>query len=374
MTVSPGDQMSQAKHQEIEAAAPAPVILSSGHPVISSSWRAWFYLVWFCVQHQARARQMVWISRSLLIATVVFVGLATLNGRWEMSHWRWLYVPPPETQGAPAAASPSRAPAIQPGPRFGSEFRPARYTWLTYGDTAKSLELLPRVLPGPSWAAALEDALAGAAQVSLKQSSFYVFSNWIVFSIFVGFLLPIWSLSFATDALGSEREGRSLIWLLTRPLPRPSIYLAKFVALLPWSVVRNLGGFGLVCLVAGAHGQQAFRLYWPAVLGATLAFCALFHLMGALFRRPAIVALVYAFFLETLLGTMPGYMKRISISFYTRCLMFDAAQDYGIQPEKPSIYLPVSSLAAWSVLLSVTAILLLLGMVVFARSEYQDLA
>ncbi len=160
----------------------------------------------------------------------------------------------------------------------------------------------------------------------VDQSGFLVFSRWIVFSIFLTFLLPLWSLSFATEALGGERESNSLIWLLTRPLPRPAIYLAKFVALLPWSLGLNLGGFGLLCLAAGQPGAMAFRLYWPAVLWATLAFSALFYLMGAFFRRPAVVAIVYAFFLEVIFGNMPGYLKRISIGFYTRCMMFEAAQ------------------------------------------------
>jgi ABC-type transport system involved in multi-copper enzyme maturation permease subunit len=363
--------MTRTKPQEIQAPAPAPIALSSDYPAPLSSWRAWLFLVWFCIQHQARARQMVWISLSLLVVTLAFVGLATVNGRWEMTHWSWRWVASSETPGMPGANSASRTVVNPLVTRPGAEVAPRR-VWLTYGETARGMELLPRLLPGPSWAGLLEDAVAGAAQISLKHSSFYVFSNWIVFSIFVGFLLPIWSLSFATDVLGSEREGRSLIWLLTRPLSRASIYLAKFVALLPWSLGLNLVGFYLLCLAAGAVGREAFRLYWPAVLGATLAFCALFHLMGALFRRPAIVALVYAFFLETLLGNMPGYMKRISVSFYTRCLMFDAAEGYGINPEKPSIYLPVSGPVAWGVLLSVTVILLIVGMMVFSRAEYQE--
>ena len=107
---------------------------------------------------------------------------------------------------------------------------------------------------------------------------------------------------------------------------------------------------------------------------ATLAFTALFHLMGACFRRAAVVALVYSFFLETIFGQMPGVMKRISISFYTRCLMFDAARDLGVQPEKPSIYLPVDGATAWCVLLTLTAVLLVAGMMIFARSEYRELA
>jgi ABC-type transport system involved in multi-copper enzyme maturation permease subunit len=196
----------------------------------------------------------------------------------------------------------------------------------------------------------------------------------VVFTVFLGFLLPIWSLSFATEALGGERESRTLVWLLTRPLPRWSIYLAKFLAVLPWCLALNLGGFTLLCFLAGAPGRTALGLYWPAILGGTVAFCALFHLMSALFRRAAVLSLVYAFFLEWVLGNMPGTMKRISISFYTRCLMFDAAEPYGLQPDRPTIYLPVSGPAAWVVLASLTAVFLVIGMVVFSRSEYQDLA
>ncbi len=249
-----------------------------------------------------------------------------------------------------------------------------RIVRLTYGETVQGMELLPRTLPLAAPTAALQDAIAGASRITLARSKFYLFSNWLVFSAFVGFLLPIWSLSFATEALGGEREGRSLVWLLTRPLPRSSIYLAKFVGLLPWSLALNLGGFGLVCALGGWQGHLAFRLYWPAVLGGTVAFCALFHLMGACFKRAAVIALVYSFFLETILGSMPGYMKRISIGFYTRCLMFDAAQGYGVQPEKPSIYLPVDAATAWCVLGVATVAFLVVGMIIFARTQYQDLS
>ena len=118
---------------------------------------------------------------------------------------------------------------------------------------------------------------------------------------------------------------------------------------------------------------MALRLFWPAVAGATLAFSALFHLMGALFRRAAVVAMVYSFFLETFLGNLPGYLKRVSIGFYTRCLMFDAAEKEGVlPPERPEVYWPVEPMTAWLVLIGGTVVLLLVGMVVFARKEYGD--
>jgi ABC-2 type transport system permease protein len=325
-----------------DAAAVTP---SPRHPVTPSPLRAWCYLVWLCVLRLARVRQMVAIALALLALMASIVALTTFAGRGGMAQWHWRWPPPP-------------APPI---------------TRLTFQETVEGMQLLPRTLSGPAPALALQDAVAGASESCLKGSNFYLFSNWLVFSVFLGFLLPILSLSFATEALGGEREGRTLVWLLTRPLPRSSIYLAKFVALLPWSVGLNLGGFALLCTAAGSPGQLALGLYWPAVLAGTIAYCALFHLMGACFRRAAVVALVYSFFLETILGSMPGSMKRISLSFYTRCLMFDAAQPYGVHPEKPSIYLPVDRVTAWFVLSIVTAVLLVSGMVIFARSEYQDL-
>jgi ABC-2 type transport system permease protein len=307
---------------------------------------------------------MVWIALALLTLTATMVGLNTLADGWSMKDRRWYW-----------AASPPPAPGDVKG-KIRTEIRkPDRPEMLrlTFAETARGMQALPHLAPWPPVAAAIETGIANCCWELIARSDFYVFSTFVVFSVFVGFLLPIWSLSFATEAIAGEREGRSLIWLLTRPLPRPAVYLAKFVALVPWSLALNLGGFALLCLLAGRPGQMALRLYWPAILGGTLAFCSLFHLMGACFRRAAVVALVYSFFLETIVGGMPGYMKRLSIGFYTRCLMFDAAHGLGVEPEKPSIYLPVDSFTAWGVLLTLTAVLLLAGMIIFSKREYQDL-
>jgi ABC-type transport system involved in multi-copper enzyme maturation permease subunit len=94
--------------------------------------------------------------------------------------------------------------------------------------------------------------------------------------------------------------------------------------------------------------------------------------MGAILRRSAILALLYAFFLETIMGNMPGQFKRLSISFYTRCLMYDHAQEFGIRPTRPEIFLPVTSTTAWLVLAGVTVVCLIVGAVVFTRNEYLD--
>jgi ABC-type transport system involved in multi-copper enzyme maturation permease subunit len=282
---------------------------------------------------------MVWIALGLLVFAFFIVALITSAGRWNMGHWR----------------HPFRV-----GPRF-----------------AEFLQVLEDTRDALAWdfagKAVLQATIGSFRTVLDKSSAFFVFSDQIVFRIFTTFLLPIWSLSFATEALGREREARNLIWVLTRPLSRPAIYLAKFVAILPWCLALNVGGFWLLCLAGGEAGRFAFHVYWPAVLCGTLAFCSLFHLMGAWFHRPAVVAILYSFFLETVLGNLPGHLKRLSISFYTRCLMFDNAHELGIHPERPTIYSPVSGTTALCVLAAATILCLAAGMIVFSRREYLDL-
>jgi ABC-2 type transport system permease protein len=232
-----------------------------------------------------------------------------------------------------------------------------------------------QVLPWDTASNGVLQAANGSIRATLVHSSgFFVFSNWVVFSVFTTFLLPLWSLSFATEGLGREREAGNLIWVLTRPLSRPAIYLAKYVSILPWCLALNLGGFWLLCVAADEPGRRAFQLYWPAVLAATFAFCALFHMLAAWVKRPAVVAILYAFFLETILGNLPGHMKRFSISFYTRCIMFGRAHELNVQPERPAQYLPVAGTTAWCVLIGATVLCLMVGMLIFSRREYLEMS
>ena len=132
-------------------------------------------------------------------------------------------------------------------------------------------------------------------------------------ALFVGFVLPLFTLSYASGAFGTDRESRSLVWLMTRPIPRGGIYLAKFLGTLPWCVAFGLGGFVAVCMAGGAPGREALALYWPAAAVGTVAFASLFHLVGALFRRPIVIGLVYVFFFETVVAALPGSPASVEI-------------------------------------------------------------
>jgi ABC-type transport system involved in multi-copper enzyme maturation permease subunit len=299
-----------------------------------TAFRAWTALVWFSIRRQGRVRELVVVALILLALSAVLVGLVALLNGW------------------------SRANAV---PRPGA---------LPFGQQTVALWSASLALPHPA-GGALADAALWSGYASMHQSAFGRFSKSFVWTVVFAFLLPIWSLSFATSALGNERENRSLIWLTTRPLPRWAIYLAKYLGILPWVLALNVGGYALLCWLAGPAGPAAFAAYWPAIVAGTLAYTALFHLLGTVVRRPAVIGLVYAFFFEGLINTLPGSLRRMSLLYYIRSIANDAAEPYGVVLVLPPN--PIgTALVGWIVLLSVTVALLLLGMWAFSNSEYAD--
>jgi ABC-2 type transport system permease protein len=308
---------------------------AAGPNLAPSAWRAWCFLVRLSLMRQARAHLMVWVALGLLILTLFIVGLSTNMGVYNRAFSR-------DERG-----------------RF-------------YVHDLNDLALASSLSLDPS-ASAVRDMVLGVYGTSIYEgSSFYVFTRWVVFEVIATFLIPLWSIGFATEGVGREREAQNLLWVLIRPLPRWAIYLAKFVGLLPWCLLLNLGGFALICLAGGRVGLTALNLYWPAVLWGTLAFAALFHLLAAAFRQAAVLALLYAFFIEMVVGNLPRDMKRFSLSFYMRCMMYDEAGGLGIRPENPLVYQTVSGTTACLALAGATVALLAVGAFIFGRKEYLD--
>jgi ABC-type transport system involved in multi-copper enzyme maturation permease subunit len=313
-------------------------------------------------QRHWRVRQMGWVSFALLALVVGWVGVVTASpAGWDLPGQRV-----PRTRLTHAQAAEQLTPAY-------------RYFERNYHDE-KARPLAPWELPAPLTPTrdAIQNLILTIPHAVLTSQKFvqdwgYMnFSRWVMLGSFLGFVLPLFTLSYASAAFGTERESRSLVWLMTRPIPRSGIYLAKYLGTLPWCLGFGLGGFVAICLAGGEYGRWALAMYWPAAVAGTVAFAALFHLIGAIFRRPVVVGLVYVFFYEALVGALPGSLKLLSLSFYARCLMYNAAAAEGYSVAMLDVSQAVSSTTAWAVLASATVGLTALGMWLFARSEYRD--
>jgi ABC-type transport system involved in multi-copper enzyme maturation permease subunit len=199
------------------------------------------------------------------------------------------------------------------------------------------------------------------------ERSLGLFTEGFVVVVFATFLLPICALAYATTSLGSDREDRTLVFLLSRPVPRWLILLAKLSATLPLVLGLVAGSFFAYCRLAGAVGREAFELYLPPLFFLTLAYVGLFHLFAVMFRHSTIVALIYALFVEPLVSNMPGIINRVAVTFYGRSIIDHAAQ------RTSSLFSPIGPLtAAWALCAIALGTLLLAGWL-FERREYRDL-
>ncbi|QEL20981.1 ABC transporter permease [Limnoglobus roseus] len=322
-----------------------------------SAVRAFFALVRLTFLRHWRIRTLAWVTFGLVFLTATAIAVYTHGPvGWRLEN-RPGWIADIKTDGA------------------------VRMTHRQYAE-----ERLPlyAFFPGPPGQLAIKLAPIAAVQFLLVSEhpeaekfrddyAFLRFSRWVVFGLFLGFVMPLFVLAYASGAIGGERESRTLIWLATRPMPRGAVYLAKFLGVLPWCVAVSVAGFAAVCLAGGELGRLAFEVYLPAVFAGTIGLSALFHLMGAIFRRPAVVGLVYVFFFETLVANLPGSLKRLSLNYYVRSMMYNEASTVAVVPEDQlEVYDPVTPTTAWVVLLAASIVLTLVGMWWFAKLEPKD--
>lgn len=334
-----------------------------------STFQAFLALVSFSFRRHLKVRQVAWVGFVLLAVLAGVIAVVTHGPvGWRLENRVRTVANLKDKDGA----DPLRLTYRQ----YGEE----RLTfYAAYPGPPEAFAVKAAVL-APYWATVNADLDAPAepghppARQFLDDFAFLNFVRWVVFTLYLAFLLPLFTLAYGTGALGAEREGRTLLWLTTRPLPRWAIYLAKLAGVLPWCVLVNLLGFAALCGVGGELGWRALTVYWPPVLAGAAAFGCLFHLLGAVVRRPTVVGLVYVFFYETLVANLPGSLKQFSLNYYVRSLFYNetAAVVGSVQPESVDVYAPADPATAWVTLAVVSAAVTALGAWLFGRQEPKD--
>lgn len=149
----------------------------------------------------------------------------------------------------------------------------------------------------------------------------------ILMVFFLQFYIVILSLFYGTSVVAEEIEGRTLSYLITRPIPKPAIVLGKYAAyaLLIFLMVA-------VSLTPSYFIMNGARLAEPSlyltflrylgVLGlGILAYTAFFTFLGAVLKRGILVGLVFGFGWENVIQYFPGSTQKFSIVHYLKSLL-----------------------------------------------------
>jgi len=187
-------------------------------------------------------------------------------------------------------------------------------------------------------------------------------------------VLPLAALFYATSLVADEVDGRTLTYLLTRPITRSAILAGKFAAYLATTLSLALPAavvtFFLLATAPGGPGAGAavgdlFRDL--GVMALTLvAYGALFALLGVLLRRPVIPGLLFLYGWE-LLANLPGYLPRLTLTAWLRSLIHHRPAQEGLA-ELFGQVLPAGE--GLAVLLLATAAFLAAAAWIFAEREY----
>jgi ABC-2 type transport system permease protein len=144
----------------------------------------------------------------------------------------------------------------------------------------------------------------------------------------IHFLVVFVTLFYGTALISDEIEGKTLTYLFIRPIPKPTIMVGKFLALVWISVILVLPTIVLSYFIL--YLQSDLRPFMEDIsllakdLGivflALLAYGSFFALIGALLKHSILAGLVYAFGWEGIVSYLPGFTRKLTITHYIQSI------------------------------------------------------
>jgi len=204
--------------------------------------------------------------------------------------------------------------------------------------------------------------------------------------LYIHFLLPLTAIFMGTAVIGDEVDGRTLPYLLTRPIPRRTIVLSKLI-----SGAALTGLIFLISLLVtyiimkqenGLHGLIQDADIYLGTIGiiflGMVVYLSLFCFMGGLLKRPVLIGLFFTFGWESTVSFLPGNIKYFTISHYLHILakrLYDS-QFTNTDPKRALLNLlfrskEISSEAAILILLAVACVFVFLSASLLYIKEYR---
>jgi ABC-2 type transport system permease protein len=149
----------------------------------------------------------------------------------------------------------------------------------------------------------------------------------MIWIFYLRFTVPVLGVFYGTSLMADEVEDKTITYLFTRPIPRGAVLVGKYLAYLGCTVFVVLPSVVLVYLLVvplrgSLGGSFPDLLKDLALLALGLAvYGAVFAFVGAKFKRPLLVGLIFIFGWEQAALAFPGYLKRFTVAYYLQGLV-----------------------------------------------------
>jgi ABC-type transport system involved in multi-copper enzyme maturation permease subunit len=157
----------------------------------------------------------------------------------------------------------------------------------------------------------------------------------MIWMLFLRFAIPILGVFYGTALMADEIEDKTITYLFTRPVPRGAVLVGKYLAYLACTSLVVLPSVMVVyfLLIRFSEIPATFPQLVTdlALLFIGLAsYGALFAFVGAFFKRPLVIGLVFVTGWEQTAMALPGYMKRFTVAYYLQALVPHSMPSEGV--------------------------------------------
>jgi ABC-2 type transport system permease protein len=145
-------------------------------------------------------------------------------------------------------------------------------------------------------------------------------------------LLPVVALTFSTTTLGAEVRDGTVVNLVLKPIPRPGILIAKYLAAV-LATLLVLVPAEVVAHVLAARGSGSTTLLsgmLAATVVGTLTYCAVGVLLSLLIGRALLVGLAYALLWEGALVSVAPSASSMSVRGYAEGVLASVVARSGL--------------------------------------------
>ncbi|HEX6464500.1 MAG TPA: ABC transporter permease [Vicinamibacterales bacterium] len=199
----------------------------------------------------------------------------------------------------------------------------------------------------------------------------------MIWVFYLRFTIPVLGVFYGTSLIADEVEDKTITYLFTRPIRKGSVLVGKFFAYLACTIFVVLPSVVIVYLaivpLRGSLGGSFIDLLKDLMLLAIglAAYGAVFAFIGARFKRPLLVGLIFIFGWEQVALAFPGYLRRFTVAYYLQALVPHAMPSDNVISLIQGIFRENPSLGAslfW--LFAISGLFLWLAAVTVERSEY----
>ncbi len=199
----------------------------------------------------------------------------------------------------------------------------------------------------------------------------------IIWAFFLRFSIPVLGVFYGTSLIADEVEDKTITYLFTRPIARQAVLIGKYLAYVACTVLVVLPSIVLVWLLVipmgGSLGGNFLDLVKDlAIVAVGLAvYGAVFAFIGAWFKRPLLVGLIFVFGWEQVILAVPGTLKQFSVAYYLQGLVPHAMPNDSFASMVQAIFREIPSLGTSLVSLGlIEVVFLYFAARIVANREY----